>query len=261
MLLFTYFIYPFITKAAIPPFSQQIYDYAFLQDFAKTFNWAHVSPGGFWSLAVEEHFYLFWPLLVYWLPKKHLSKALIAIVLLSMATRYILTVHHFEVFYFTFSRLDELALGSLMAVYNFDAPNKRRARWCFVVFWLGIIPTVMLFILFSGESLPLLQIVKYTPIAFAYSALIGYVMSISEHHSLKEMLKSRFLRYTGKVSFGLYVYHPACFFIFNKYFSVGVNLLDFVLSFVFTYLIASLSYHYFEAYFLRFKDRFAYTQN
>ena len=75
--------------------------------------------GHFWSLAVEEHFYLFWPILVYFVPNKHLVKLCISMILFSFGFR-ILTAYLDEPsivrYIFTFSRFDALCLGAYMAV-------------------------------------------------------------------------------------------------------------------------------------------------
>ena len=62
--------------------------------------------------------------------------------------------------------------------------------------------------------------------------------------------------YTGKISYGLYVYHPLCFFLFNKYISYNSFILNLVGSFLLSYLAASLSYYFIELRFLNLKKYF-----
>ena len=75
--------------------------------------------GHFWSLAVEEHFYLFWPILIYIVPNKNLSKLCLSMIAFSFAFR-IWTAYIGEPnmvrYIFTFSRFDALSLGAYMAV-------------------------------------------------------------------------------------------------------------------------------------------------
>ncbi len=120
-LILVFVIIPFNHHVEIPDLSKQIYHWVYLQDFAITFNWDFVGPVHFWSLAVEEHFYLFFPLIVYYLKEKYLVYALAAIILSSIIVRYFLTkAHGYEVFYFTFSRLDELVLGAILAILEIN---------------------------------------------------------------------------------------------------------------------------------------------
>ncbi len=62
----------------------------YLQNIFLTFSSDLITgPGHFWSLAVEEHFYLFWPLLVYLVNTKKVYKWLIGLICLSIITRII----------------------------------------------------------------------------------------------------------------------------------------------------------------------------
>ncbi len=58
-LLIYYYIYPLIFNTGFTPIKDQLYFYAYIQNFAETFHWTANGPNHFWSLAVEEHFYLF----------------------------------------------------------------------------------------------------------------------------------------------------------------------------------------------------------
>src|SRR5690606_22476703 len=95
-------------------FSQQIYYYTYLQNFARTFNWNSSGPIHFWTLSVEEHFYLLWPALVYfgyrfkqnWLI--YLSGLLL---LLPLLLRFYMLSSGYAIEFFTFTRLDQLVLG------------------------------------------------------------------------------------------------------------------------------------------------------
>ena len=257
VLAFYYSAYPYLSGESPTPFFEQIYYWLYLQDFAVTFNWPSNGPGPFWSLSIEEHFYLFWPFLVYILHGKKLFYTIGGLLLLSIGTRVVLTAYHLKVFYFTFSRLDELALGALLAMLNFGTEDKKKAAWCLPVFVIGLLATVFLFVLFSGDALPGVQVIKYCVVAITYSSLIGLVLSMPDAHILKRLLKGRFLLYTGKISYGLYAYHLMCFSLYRAHLKTGYVWLDFILSFAITYIVAGLSYRFIESYFLRLKNRFA----
>lgn len=256
-LVFTYFVYPLIVNEAVPPFSAQVYYWFYVQDFSQTFGWPGRGPEMFWSLAVEEHFYLVWPLLVYYTPKKHFVKLALVIVGVSVLTRIILEYNHHEVYYFTFSRLDELAAGGLLAHFGFGTADRRKAQICAWVFGGSLIASVVLFALFSGDHAPVIQVVKFVLMAATLGAVVGYVLSVKMGVMVNRILSVRFLRYTGKVSYGLYVYHAMVFFLFHRYVHIGLPLVNFVICFVLAYVVAGLSYRYFETPFLRLKDRWS----
>lgn len=69
-LVIYYFIRPLlIPEATVPSAGEQAYYWLYLQDFSETFDWLAKGPSHYWSLAIEEHFYMFWPLLVFFLDK------------------------------------------------------------------------------------------------------------------------------------------------------------------------------------------------
>ncbi len=85
----------------------------------------------FWSLAVEEQFYLLWPVVIFWLPRKQLLGITTALLLLAPVLRYLcqpLFVSPFSIYMLLPFRMDTLATGALLALIwpEFrDAPAKR----------------------------------------------------------------------------------------------------------------------------------------
>jgi peptidoglycan/LPS O-acetylase OafA/YrhL len=81
-LLLYYFVLPWLEQKPIASFDRQIYFWTYLQNLAVTFEWDFAGPGHFWSLAVEEHFYLFWPFLIYFLTQRGIKTAMKFFILL-----------------------------------------------------------------------------------------------------------------------------------------------------------------------------------
>lgn len=115
-LLIFYFAIPVVTDSPFTPVKEQLIFYTYFQDFAMTFDWKANGPGHYWSLAVEEHFYLFWPLIVYYCNNKSLYKVIAGIVAVAFALRIVLIMGGYPVYYFTFTRFDSLAMGALLAL-------------------------------------------------------------------------------------------------------------------------------------------------
>ena len=117
----------------------------YLQNFAITFNWLHSEPTHFWSLAVEEHFYFFWPLLIYFLNQRQLIRVIAVIIIVSLICRILLLNNGYEVFYFTFTNMDALAIGSLIAFietkYTFTNIN---SRFYFIMFLIFLVPSLII---------------------------------------------------------------------------------------------------------------------
>ena len=126
-LLLWYYVAPIFIEMESSSFNQQIYYFSYLQNFARTFDWNVIGPNHFWSLAVEEHFYLFWPFIIFFFSRKNLVRITFGIILFAMVLRAFMLGDGYSVFIFTFTRFDTLAIGALLAVLelkNYFRPEK-----------------------------------------------------------------------------------------------------------------------------------------
>ena len=103
-------------------------------------NWLPHSPaprdlGHYWSLAVEEQFYLVWPALVFYLSRRTLLCATLAVIVLDIACRFAFSMWppSFATDQFlglaTFARADTLAVGTLLAQRERSGGLGRDLRW------------------------------------------------------------------------------------------------------------------------------------
>lgn len=260
-LIIYYYIAPILQHTAVVPFSNQAYYWVYLQNFAMTFNWPSAGPGHFWSLAVEEHFYFMWPLLVYFLSKKGVKIAVAIILVVAFLCRLAVIKAGYEAFYLTFDRMDELAIGALLAVWESDGKLAGKAKAFFISFLLVIIPTVLIWVKFTGNALVIIQVIKYNLISTTCFCLVGYVVALKQDVGVNKLLGTRFFQFSGKISYGLYVYHPLVFVLVVPLFppTTSVPLL-FVACFGSAYLIAFLSYRFFESKFIAMKKYFEYNR-
>lgn len=252
-----YFVLPLIYQLPIVDFKLQWYYWVYMQDFAMTFNWPSSGPGHFWSLAVEEHFYLFWPLLIYYLDKRGIVVASILVIVISLLVRVLLVKNHYEVFYLTFSRMDELAVGALLAILEVNKKlTSENSNKFILLFVVVMVPTIALWVLNNSSGNQTLQVFKFILLSVGYFSLIGYIITVRHNSLIKKIFSGTALRFTGKVSYGLYVYHPVCFVLFSKFVGSQSLALNFFGSFLFAYVVATLSYYLFEQHFLKLKNRF-----
>lgn len=248
---------PLIYHTPIKALSLQKYHWLYLQNIAMTFGWNFEGPGHFWSLAVEEHFYLFWPFLVYFLSNKRLIIAIVFLIILAFGLRVVLLKNNYEVFYFTFCRTDELAVGALLAIMEFKQKlNEKNAKKFLYLAAAILIPTIGLWTVFTGAANQTIQLFKYILLSGTYFAVIGFVVSVKNGHPIKRMLETKPLLFSGKISYGLYVYHPMCIGLVGVFLKSNNNVLNFILVILSTYLIATLSYYLFELKFLKLKRFF-----
>ena len=99
----------------------------YLQNIARTF-WPDSidGPGHFWSLAVEEHYYLFWPLAVLLASRRALIVLCVFLILMPIVMRAWFLYMGLDVFTITLCLIDTLAMGSFIAVL-FENSRQRAA--------------------------------------------------------------------------------------------------------------------------------------
>ena len=175
-------------------------------------TWALTYVSHFWSLAVEEHFYLVWPLVVFCLGPRSLGRVCLAIVggaLLLRTGLSLAGVNEIALLVLTPCRVDALAVGALMALVarQEDGLDRllRAARPALWVVGFAIL-VVSLWGASTGIGLAVLHPVRGTLFAVFFGALT--LMSVHPGRSLlTQAFNGRLLRMFGKYSYGLYVYH------------------------------------------------------
>jgi peptidoglycan/LPS O-acetylase OafA/YrhL len=258
-LVLTYFVLPFLEGSSPPPFTQQIWYWLYLQNIPTAFNIAQASgPGHFWSLAVEEHFYLLWPIAIYCLSNRKILVVSTLMIIGSFLMRLVLLSYDISVFSFTLCRMDALVLGALLALLELQKEGLHRYRRFFLTSSLISIALLsVVYLQVSGQGLDYIQAIKFPIIALFYTAAIGYLVG-EQHSNLTHILNLRFLRFSGSISYGLYVFHPLCFH-WAESIPTDSFWSRFVGSLALSYIVAYLSYRIYEKPFLRFKKYFTHS--
>jgi peptidoglycan/LPS O-acetylase OafA/YrhL len=251
-----YFILPTVFEKPSPDFSQQWYYWFYLQDFAITFRWPAIGPKHFWSLAIEEHFYLIWPFVILFNKTKGIILTIVTFIAVSAVTRMLLVQNGYETYFFTFARLDEISLGCLLALIESKGilskwkPNQIAVLLLVVTCVAGI-----LWFQFTSLANPVIQVIKYQFISVTYFLAVTWVLIAPSQSLITRLLSSQFLVYTGTISYGIYVYQAIAIEI-TRAFEIQNNAL-FFLGVAFTcYSIATVSYFLFEKPILNLKSKF-----
>jgi len=222
--------------------------------------------GHFWTLAVEEQFYLAWPMLVFLISRRRLMGLTIALSLTALAIRiYLCWVSDppsRSVVENTFARMDSLLLGALCACVIREPAILARVQAALLpIFGLGIVGAVATNAL---SSWTMLFTVGFSLLAVAFSGLILHVAHVrSPANELQRFLSAPVLRALGKYSYGIYVYHvplvmfsaallPGLGLAGNAAFGFALTGLIVATSF----LVARVSYDLLESPFLRLKRYF-----
>lgn len=260
-LVIHFFLLPAWFGTRESPFSSQIWTWLYLQNIPEIFfgGFQSSGPGHFWSLAIEEQFYLVWPLMVYLLPQRRFFILVLATLVIPPFLRFVLLNHGIGVFFFTLTRVDALGFGALLAVRLFDRSwllrHRRLFRWLLITLGALLLP---LFVLLSGSRHIWLQTVKSSLIPAFYFALIGFCVTDPSSRILTRMFSLKWLRWLGGISYGLYVFHPICFSMVQEYAAPSSFAGDLAMSFGVTIAVAYVSFRFFETPILKLKRYFHY---
>lgn len=166
----------------------------------------------FWSLAVEEHFYLLWPLLIAFTPARHAGLLCLAAVAGAFGLRaafYLLSQDWIAAYVWTPFRIDALAAGGFAAVLFAGTSDRaalgRRAGRVFAAALGGI--AVAALATSAERSGGFVPTVGYTLLAVAFAALVLRVATLPAAGRWDRLCAHPVLRWFGRYSYGLYVFH------------------------------------------------------
>jgi peptidoglycan/LPS O-acetylase OafA/YrhL len=225
----------------------------------------------FWSLAVEEQFYLIWPflLLAFAKNRKGAMEVCAAIWIGSLAFRLVavaagwswLWPHHFLL-----SRAGELCAGSFLALALRDSPQiisrvLRLSRWTFFVSLALLIALVVITPELSLMD-PRWSTLGVAVFSIFFSALIAMCL---QPGVIRAVFENAALRWLGKISYGVYVYHLLLYGVFQRLTGLmaphasplEAGILLAAVGTCGTLLIASISFYTFERAFLSLKEKLA----
>lgn len=214
-----------------------------------------------WSIAVEEQFYLFWPFLFIFLLKKRFITYLVGIIVILSLFR--IGLWYFMPFskialYSVVNRFDCMffgALGAFMLFKNNRIIDLLNSKFNQLLVW-GILFLMVINNFWFLNSIIEIFVVEYVTL----SIIIG---QIKKKNRIVNLEIQPFI-YLGKISFGIYVYHPLIILVFshfckyqNQFNETYYGLFILLLIVTCTILISHISYYYFETKFLKMKHKFS----
>jgi len=245
--------------------------FIFVQNLSTHYPPAHNDPVSlthFWSLAVEEQFYLLWPLIVWLFPNRRrligIASVLIACSFVVRLAAPLFTTSTFVVQWYTPTRVDAILLGVVLALVRHDAIFewiKPFAKWIVLsgVAFVLVVANQPWVRTFRGEDI-------WIPVVnFVALALIIAVME--ERSWLNRVCSYRWVCWLGSMTYSMYVFHLT----FAPYFLNSLTprlhnymrtpfavLTSATLAFVLTLLLSMLSYRFIEGPILNLKRRINY---
>lgn len=224
----------------------------FLQNFLVRDAAVSVGPLGVsWSLAVEELFYLVWPVFVRFLSISRLRMVAWGALLFSPLLRLFFVSHDWLIYTNPFCRLDGMMAGALLAllVRKSDFVPTR----LIVPAWLAL--------LIAGPLAIVTEIYKRGWLTFSMDVIASagfiYVAMYSASHWFKSIMTNRFLMFTGTISYALYLLHklPEDVFKVDRLYITHPHVAFWAAAAI-SYILAIASWNLLEKPFLRLKRFF-----
>lgn len=209
-----------------------------------------------WSLAVEEQFYFVWPLVVLLSRDKTLKRLALGLIVVAPIMRVICApfVSSAYIYYLTPFRMDTLAWGAAIAIFEREDPACIRSRHR-----LASVCAIAAGIVLCALS-PLHSFHRTTGNGIFFNilgfSLIGLVFAGTVFHALGSqegfahaILTLRPLRYMGQISYTFYLYHFGVLMLIRQYFHSTIFCS--ALNFGITGAIAAVSWAFYESPILR----------
>ena len=273
-LLLGIIVLPYVAVGALPPsvlaHHGQVWLWTYTFNLALVFGWANAPLlGHFWTLAIEEQYYVFWP----WVVRRLTRDMLLCICVTLIAGSLVLRIGWLMAgwdwqgaYHFTLCRLDGFGVGGMIALLILDP---RARTWLERRAPLGLALTgAALIVMFL--SVPRFYPTEWRVVTFGQSLLAlasGWLVIFALRPGAPRWLQWAWLRSLGKYSYGIYVWHwflqqtmlahaPAA--------TKGMSGIRSAVTFLVIGIASSLvvgvfSYWIIEAPFLRLKRIFAYT--
>jgi peptidoglycan/LPS O-acetylase OafA/YrhL len=234
-----------------------------------------LGTGGFWSLAIEEQYYLIWPAVVLLLSRRALLQTCVGLALFSIVARFVMALMGFSwaaIYSATFARFDPLAIGGVLAIVARSPGTLRQMRrYAWVAAGLALAGLAVIDQTQKVRFLPLLVLASQLallPILWGSSLVL--VQTAAPSSFMGALIETPLLRTFGKYSYSLYLFHGHLIILpygmgyqikdewVPKVFGsvLPAQLLFIVISFSICLGLSWLSWHCFENQFLKLKRFF-----
>jgi peptidoglycan/LPS O-acetylase OafA/YrhL len=245
-----------------------------------------------WSLAIEEQFYLVWPLVVFLCPRRRLIRICVGAIAFAFLFRcWAVASGQSSTFLWAFTpcRIDTLATGALIALLSREAANVPRMRAfaraafpvsllllaCFVTAvrfvpalqWsvAGELSDVQAFIYLQN---PVMRTVGLSMLSLLYGTLLVLTLGADARSLLSRFLCWAPLRSIGRYSYALYLFHVFVGDVVRNLFDpvkpgwfLPAQLVYWTLAIGLTYAAALISWNTFEGHLLALKRHFPYRRS
>jgi peptidoglycan/LPS O-acetylase OafA/YrhL len=264
-----YYFYMFLTILTIFLYNEErlpdgfIYYLLLAGNIPYIFQFSYPILIHYWSLGVEEQFYAFWPWVVE--KSKNFLRFLFVFTIVFLLTkfffRYLYSVSDYKWPYLalTVTRFDCMSIGAIGAVF-YLRKNKMFLKLTFSVAAQLISWGVIVLVLFNK-----FHVASVIDTELIAGLTVILIVNVSANKKTIFNLDKSIFNFLGRISYGIYVYHPLIIFFAAKWLKTFLSSFEYMYKLIFVYtliplctiLVAQLSYNYLEKKFLYLKTNFS----
>jgi peptidoglycan/LPS O-acetylase OafA/YrhL len=237
-------------------------------------GWFPESTAHLWSLAVEEQFYLLWPVLILFLPKHWMMPTLLSAIAVGPLFRYFGVVNEMDsaaLYTLPFSSMDSLGLGALIAYLDQKSSDSAPWRMLYTLLVTGVMLPAAVWLIVFGLPQNFGTAFNFALPDLVVSLVFGWLVlgaKTGYQNFFGRILAWQPVVFLGRISYGIYVYHlfmPVIFRGFPEWSGIEPLKYNSWMFFLFyagvTIVVASLSWFLFEAPINRLKRFFPYRSS
>jgi len=268
---FGFLIFPILKShfGETPNEHANVLAYIFL---VNNFDFIHTQPDAsnlsvLWSVAIEEQFYLVWPLIIALIPTKYLNRVFLSIITASLIFRVINSGNENVLNFHTLSCISDMTIGGLAAYYIISNSSFRQKieglnKWVIVCVYVAIA------VIFLTRQIVFSLIPSLERLVISILFALVILEQCYSKNSFYKMGRLTNVSQLGKYTYGLYCLHMigilAGHTILTKFglnnTTVKLIFTEGALTLLITLVLAFVSYHLMEKRFLKLKEKFAFIK-
>ncbi|GAA4273440.1 acyltransferase [Aquimarina gracilis] len=221
-----------------------------------------------WSLAVEEHYYLLWPIMLYSFRLERVRKIIQFVVPILVVASLVITYVIFDntiadnlVYRGTQFRMLSLSIGSVFAFY--EPQIRGLSKSLKIKLCIGFVFIYILSILVHKtiiiDAFPKAAILL---VLFSICSSLFFMLILLQEgrkNLINYLFTNKVVGFVGRISYGVYLYHYIVFYFFGitdlQLNDTSIPVSGIVLPVFFVFLISTSSYYIFERPLLRYKSK------